>query len=94
MDNVQQAHYRRILEISQRMLAAGMAQEWEQLLALEEQRQELLQSIPSGMEGTPVATLVELIHQIQDCDNVLREKLEAWLSHARVLLRLPPEDTP
>jgi len=94
MENAQQAHYQRVLEVSQRMLAAGMAQNWEQLLELEKQRQSLLQTPPPQTTGTPTALLVELIQQIQHSDGVLQEKLEAWLAHARILLRMPTENTP
>ena len=92
MNNVQIAHYQRILELSERMLAAGMAQEWAELIRLEEQRQVLLQATPSITSDTPKAPLAELIGKIQDCDNILREKVGTWLKHARILLRLPTEE--
>ena len=93
MHNVQSAHYQRILDLSKQMLSAGLAQEWIELVKLEEERQVLLNTIPPYTAGTPKASLTELINQIQDSDNALREKIEAWLQHARILLRLPPEKT-
>lgn len=91
MDDVQLAHWRRILELSERMLTAGMAQSWDELVSLEEQRQVLLKAIPPYTGETPKATLAELISQIQDKDNVLREKIEVWMTHVRIMLRIPPE---
>ena len=92
MHDVQLAHYQQILELSERMLSAGLAQEWAELVRLEEQRQILLKSSPPFAADTPKIALAELIRKIQDSDDALREKVETWLKHARILLRLPPEE--
>lgn len=91
VENEQLAHWRRILELSERMLTAGMAQNWDELVSLEEQRQALMKTIPPYSGETPKAALTELIGQIQDKDNALREKIEAWMTHVRIMLRIPPE---
>lgn len=88
-----ESHYQRILEVSQQMLDAGLAQEWEQLLSLEKQRQLLLQTIPT-QAAIEQDHIVDLIHQIQKKDLLLQEKVEAWLAHARILLRMPPRTAP
>ena len=80
--------YRQVLDLSQRMLAAGMAQRWDELLALEAQRQTLLEKAPGAGPTAPSPALPELIAEIQRCDAQLSEKLEAWLAHARILLRM------
>jgi hypothetical protein len=83
-----EAHYRQLLDLSQRMLSAGMAQEWEELVRLEAQRRALIEKAPAiGQTDLPQLS-IELIGQIQACDAQLREKVEAWMTHARILLRL------
>ena len=89
-----QAHYRQVLDVSQRMLAAGMAQHWDELVALEAQRQTLLDDAPVSAPAAPSPSLLELIGEIQQCDAQLTEKLEAWLGHARILLRMDEKSPP
>ena len=90
-----EAHYRQVLALSQRMLAEGMAQHWDELVALEAQRQRLLDQAPKvAPTESSRLTLRELIVQVQQCDAQLSEKLEAWLTHARILLRLDPPPSP
>ena len=89
-----QAHYRQVLDLSQRMLAAGMAQHWDELVALEAQRQTLLEQTPATAPDEPPRPLSELIREIQQCDAQLSEKLEAWLSDARILLRMDAKSSP
>ena len=89
-----QAHYRQVLDLSQRMLAAGMAQHWDELVALEAQRQTLLDDAPVSAPAAPPPALLELIGEIQQCDAQLTEKLEAWLSDARILLRMDAKSSP
>jgi DnaJ-domain-containing protein 1 len=91
MDNVQQAHYQQILELSQSMLNAGIAQEWLELARLEEERQALFNLTTNVSNGAPKEALVALIQKIQDSDNLLKEKIQACLEHTRILLRQPPE---
>lgn len=97
MNNVptptKESHYQRILEVSQQMLDAGLAQEWERLLSLEKQRQLLWQTMPT-QASTEQDHIIDLIHQIQNKDLLLQEKVEAWLAHARILLRMPPRTAP
>ena len=89
-----QAHYRQVLDLSQRMLAAGMAQHWHELVALEAQRQALFDTAPATASTAPSPSLLELIGEIQQCDAQLTEKLEAWLAHARILLRMDEKSSP
>ena len=89
-----QAHYRQVLDLSQRMLAAGMAQHWDELVALEAQRQTLLDHAPVSAPTAASPALRELIGEIQQCDAQLSEKLEAWLSDARILLRMDTKSSP
>ena len=89
-----QAHYRQVLDLSQRMLAAGMAQHWDELVALEAQRQTLLDDAPVSAPTAPSPTLLKLIGEIQQCDAQLSEKLEAWLADARILLRMDEKSPP
>ena len=89
-----EAHYRQVLALSQRMLAAGMAQHWDELVALEAQRQALFDQAPATAPNEPSRSLGELIGEIQQCDAQLTEKLEAWLSHARILLRMDAATSP
>ncbi len=82
--------YGRILEVSQKMLAAGEAQEWDSLLELEKQRQNLFALLPSDNRNLP-GGLADTLREIQRSDRMLMEKVENWLQHARILLRMPVE---
>lgn len=91
-----EAHYRQLLDLSQHMLAAGKAQDWDELVRLEEQRRALLYIPFVAIPGESSRQAIELIHQIQACDAELREKVETWMAHTRILLRLdtPPSPGP
>lgn len=82
--------YGRILEVSQQMLAAGQAQEWDSLLELEKQRQSLFALLPTETGSLPDG-LADTLREIQRSDRMLMEKVENWLQHAKILLRMPPE---
>ena len=84
--------YLLVLKLSQRMLAAGMAQEWDELIALERQRLVLLENLPKATDSDSVTTLAKLIQQIAECDAQLREKIDAWMTHARIILRMDPPE--
>ena len=86
-----ESRYQQILELSQQMLCAGEAQEWDSLLDLERQRRQLFASLPSLQQDTSQDNVVDLIHKIQGSDQALLEKVECWLQHARILLRMPPK---
>jgi len=83
--------YRKLLDLSERMLTAGLAQRWDELIELERQRNTLLYQTLDAEQPGLRQTKIELIGKIQVCDTQLREKIDAWLAHARILLRL---DTP
>ena len=78
-------HYRKLLDVSRRMLDAGMAQRWDELIDLERQRRGLFENLPAGASGNADN---EMIREIQACDAQLAEKLEAWMAHVRILLRM------
>jgi hypothetical protein len=76
------------------MLTAGMSQHWDELVSLERDRRALLvKGAPASPFDLP-EPLIELIRQIQSCDAELREKLDAWMDHARILLRLGKQNSP
>ena len=83
-----ESHYRSFLNLSQRMLVAGKKQEWDELIQLERQRAVLQTEIPRPVPPNATNTVVELIHQIQQCDAELQEKVGIWMKHARILLRM------
>jgi len=83
--------YQRILDISRQMQRAGEAQEWDQLLDLEKQRQALFAALPNNVVGGSTGTIVDALKEIQKCDSALMEKVENWLQDARILLRMPSE---
>lgn len=83
-----EAHYRHLLELSQRMLAEGMAQHWDEMTALQAERQRLFDATPARIPTDSSEQLREMIGQIQRCDAQLNEKLEAWMHDARILLRM------
>ena len=89
-----ETQYRQLLDLSERMLAAGLAQRWDELIDLERQRNALLyRTLGAEQPGLPQPK-IELIGKIQLCDGQLREKIDAWLSHARILLRLDKPHAP
>jgi hypothetical protein len=90
-----QASYRQLLDLSERMLTAGMAQHWDELIDLERQRNALLyQTLGASYADSPPQPKIELIGKIQLSDTQLREKIDAWLADARILLRLDKPHAP
>jgi hypothetical protein len=89
-----EAHYRQLLVLSQQMLTAGMAQHWDELISLEQQRRALLDKTPAATSADSSQAQMESIREIQQCDAQLSEKLEAWMTHARILLRLDSQASP
>lgn len=87
-------HYQQLLDLSQSMLAAGLAQQWDELVRLEQQRRVVLKTHPTATRSDSPQQVIELINKIQACDSELREKLEAWMTHARALLRLDAHPSP
>lgn len=72
------------------MLIAGRAQEWERLIALEDERSALLASPKVMNVSQHVAETASLIRNIQKCDAELNEILSKMQEHTRILLRIPP----
>ena len=75
------------------MLVAGMAQQWDELVLLDQERSIVLKKSPIVTTTDAPLALIQLIHEIQECDAQLREKVGTWMAHARILLRfdaLPP----
>lgn len=89
-----EAYYRQLLDVSQRMLASGMAQQWDELVLLDEQRRELLSNPPQVFPDESTQLLIESIRQVQVCDAQLLGKVEDWMTSARVLLRMDNRRTP
>jgi hypothetical protein len=88
------AYCRQLLDLSERMLSAGMAQHWDELIALERQRSALLDQAPAFTPDDTPQPLIDLIAQVQACDAQLREKVDAWMTHARILLRVASHSPP
>lgn len=65
------------------MLEAGKKQFWEELVVLEQDRSKLLSSIDITKADKH---LVPILREIHRCDEELREKLDAWMKHARTFL--------
>lgn len=66
------------------MLAAGMAQAWDDLIVLENRRRMLFVQAETHPIRPDDALLIQ---EIQKCDAELTEKVGAWMTHARILLR-------
>lgn len=66
------------------MLAAGLAQAWDDLIALEDRRRMLFAQAETSALHPEDALLIQ---EIQKCDAELTEKVDAWMTHARILLR-------
>ena len=76
------------------MLAAGMSQHWDELVSRERDRRAMLEKGAAASQFDHPEPLIELIRQIQSCDAELHEKLDAWMDHARILLRLDKQNSP
>lgn len=79
-----ESQFHEALELSRQMLEVGRSQKWERLIALEGERQKLLRSISVARTD---AHLLPVLQEIKRCDDELRERLEAWMKHAKILLR-------
>ena len=87
------AQLERLLALSEAMLAAGEAGEWERLAALGEERKAIVDSLPADLNGTlfgpekvRARTIIER-HQVLDAKT--RALIEERQQALRVLLREP-----
>lgn len=83
------ARYQKVLELSRQMLEAGKEQDWDLVLALESQRQSLFTILLSGKGNRLQVDLADTLTEILSCDTELMDRVDHWLQHARILLRMP-----
>lgn len=87
-------HYLAALDLTQRMLAAASAQNWEALSRLEVERAELIAAIAPptagahALEPALAHRVAGIIAQIECANGQIIEHAEAWQKDARILLRL------
>lgn len=84
------AMYKQMLHVSHEMLKAADGEEWDKLIALEQERTsivEILQESPNLIpdDQTEREGLIGLIKEIQICDDRIRPKILLWMSELRTI---------
>ena len=84
------ALYNKMLTISQDMLKAADQDDWDSLIALEQERAavvETLQSLPDTIPDDQKErdVLIGLIQQIQKCDEKVRPMILTWMAELRTM---------
>jgi flagellar protein FliT len=82
------AMYKRMLNVSQEMLVAADGEEWDRLITLEQERSsivETLQMVPNLIpdDQKDRALLIELIREIQLCDEKVRPMIVSWMAELK-----------
>jgi len=80
--------YRRMLSISGEMLDAAHGEEWDKLIALEQERSGVVETLQSAPNLVPDAedereVLVGLIHEIQKCDDRIKPMIVSWMAELK-----------
>ncbi len=80
--------YRRMLTISGDMLQAANEEEWDKLIALEQERSGVVETLQSAPNLVPDAegereVLVGLIQEIQKCDDKIKPMIVSWMAELK-----------
>lgn len=80
--------YRRMLAISGEMLTAANKEEWNKLIALEQERSGVVEALQTSPNLVPDDqkerdVLIDLIHEIQGLDEKVKPIILAWMSELR-----------
>lgn len=80
--------YRQMLSVSHAMLEAANEEEWDRLIALEQERSTVVEAlqlapnlVPDDQKERDV--LIGLIHEIQGCDEKIQPMIAAWMAELR-----------
>lgn len=82
------ATYKRMLAVSQGMLAAAEEEEWDRLIVLEQERSSIVESLQMALDLVPDDQqerdlLIALIKEIQACDEKVRPMILSWMAELR-----------
>lgn len=92
MDGVQTIFtYKAILTVTEKMLKAAQANDWDELIVLERECKTLTQMLVSNptqeqLSGGMQKKKIEIIHKILDRDAQIRTITEPWMTHLQNLL--------
>ncbi len=91
MNNAQTiATYETILDITERMLQAAKSNDWDYLMALEEDCrtsvERLMSANPDPLSGEYQQRKVEIIHKVLSDDAEIRNITQPWMGHLQGLI--------
>lgn len=92
MDGVQIIFtYKAILTVTEKMLKAAQANNWEELISLEQECKLLTQALVSNSNQIQLSDemqkkKIDIIHRILDKDAQIRTITEPWMTHLQNLL--------
>lgn len=92
MDGVQTIFtYKAILTVTEKMLKAAQANNWDELILLERECKTLTQILVSNPSQTQLSEemqkkKIKIIHKILDKDAQIRDIAEPWMTHLQNLL--------
>ena len=92
MDGVQTIFtYKAILTVTEKMLKAAQANNWDELILLERECKTLTQILVSNSSQTQLSEemqkkKIKIIHKILDKDAQIRDIAEPWMTHLQNLL--------
>ena len=80
--------YKKMLHVSHQMLKAANGEEWEKLIALEQERTSIVETLQVAPNLVPDdqserETLIGLIREIQVCDDKIKPRILSWMSELR-----------
>jgi flagellar protein FliT len=80
--------YKKMLNVSHDMLLAADSEEWDKLIVLEQERSSIVETlqmtpnlVPDNQQERDL--LIELIREIQVCDEKVRPMIVSWMAELR-----------
>lgn len=84
--------YAAALELTHKMLAAVMIQDWDSLAAIEKQRAKIIENVTHAANATTSeakkARIAAIISNIEHESAEIIERVQCWQDHVKILLRM------
>ncbi|MBS1197799.1 MAG: Flagellar protein FliT [Proteobacteria bacterium] len=81
--------YQSLLSLSERMVEMAREQDWDNLVALENERTVLSAKLPPSLatlQPNETPAIADAIKRILECNGVIQEHVEPWMAQVSTLL--------
>ena len=81
--------YQSLLALSERMVGFAREQDWDALVAMEEERGALMNTLPAQLPALPAEqakSIALAIERILECNTIIHEHVAPWREQVSILL--------